>query len=85
MGLRLILTLLAVWLLYVLIVRGIRTRRRNAQRTPPKPVVDMVRCKHCGTHLPAPEALRNSGRYYCCRAHLDADRSGSGKSGDKVT
>lgn len=35
---------------------------------------DMVRCSHCGVHLPKSESL-SSGEYdYCCKAHLDAHR-----------
>jgi len=30
----------------------------------------MVRCNHCGTHLPAPEAQQRNGKFYCSREHL---------------
>lgn len=33
----------------------------------------MVRCAHCGVHLPASEAISAGGRTYCDRAHRDAD------------
>lgn len=36
----------------------------------------MVRCAHCGVHLPASEAIHDGERTYCDRAHRDADRAG---------
>jgi len=32
----------------------------------------MVDCAHCGLHFPAPEAIRDGARLYCCTAHRDA-------------
>ena len=29
----------------------------------------MVRCAHCGVHLPRSQALQHDGRSYCCPAH----------------
>ena len=34
----------------------------------------MVRCAHCGLHLPAGEALRDGPFAYCGVAHRDAHR-----------
>jgi uncharacterized protein len=75
MGLRLVLLILAIWVVYSVIRRNLR-RNRNATHAPPekRPVVDMVRCQHCGTHLPAPESIQRDGKHYCSRAHLEADR-----------
>jgi len=40
----------------------------------PKP---MVRCAHCGVHLPREEALADGSLWYCSRAHLaQGPRSG---------
>ncbi|SDM24420.1 uncharacterized protein SAMN05428957_103371 [Oryzisolibacter propanilivorax] len=36
---------------------------------PPEP---MVRCAHCGVHLPQSQALQHDGRSYCCEAHRRA-------------
>ncbi len=30
---------------------------------------DMVRCAHCGVHLPKSESILSGGNYYCCDAH----------------
>ncbi|MDX8386003.1 MAG: PP0621 family protein [Gallionella sp.] len=35
---------------------------------------DMVRCTHCGVHLPKSESLSSGENYYCSKAHLDAHR-----------
>ena len=33
---------------------------------------DMVRCAHCGVHLPRGESIRSAGHYYCSVEHRDA-------------
>lgn len=33
----------------------------------------MVRCAHCGVHVPQSEALAHDNRWYCSRAHLEQD------------
>ena len=49
---------------------------KSYSKAPPekKPTVteDMVRCAHCGVHLPVGESLRAGEQYYCCAAHRDA-------------
>lgn len=35
----------------------------------------MIRCAHCGLHVPHDTALTdNSGHAYCCKAHLQEGR-----------
>jgi len=38
---------------------------------------DMVRCVHCGVHLPKRESVIAGGKYYCSEAHrrIHADKS----------
>jgi uncharacterized protein len=36
------------------------------------PAQDMVRCEHCGVHLPKQESIQADGRYYCSDAHRRA-------------
>lgn len=53
----------------------IRSFRKNA---PPqdRPVVeDMVRCAHCGVHLPKSESILAGGSFFCCAEHRDAHRN----------
>ena len=33
---------------------------------------DMVRCAHCGVHLPVSESVRDGELYFCSAAHRDA-------------
>lgn len=35
-------------------------------------VEDMVRCAHCGTHIPRGESIRLEGRDFCSAEHRDA-------------
>jgi len=59
-------------LLVVLAVCGTLWLRRRA--TPPQ-VQTMVRCAHCGVHVPKDLALQHLGRSYCCVAHCNAELS----------
>ena len=47
------------------------------------PAEDMVRCVHCGVHLPMSEAIMARGQYYCSEAHRLAHRfpSSDGNAG----
>ena len=36
---------------------------------------DMVRCAHCGVHLPVGESVRDGDLYFCSAAHRDAHRT----------
>ena len=52
-------------------------RSRPPPQQPARPAVgapaEMVRCAHCGLHLPATDAVRgNAGRIYCSAAHRKA-------------
>jgi len=49
--------------------------RRLSRPTRPTPkqdsAVPMVRCAHCGVHVPRTQALAQGERWYCSRAHLE--------------
>ncbi|MBF7142950.1 MULTISPECIES: PP0621 family protein [Pseudomonas] len=50
--------------------------RRFKSPKPPVPrasgtTLSMVRCAHCGVHLPSERALANGSQWYCSRAHLE--------------
>jgi uncharacterized protein len=61
----------------VLIVRFL-LRQRRLQR--PRVVAggDMVRCAHCGLHLPVGSAIQDGPRWYCSREHQRLGRGGTG-------
>lgn len=35
----------------------------------PDTAQDMVRCAHCGVHVPKPESIAADGKFYCSEAH----------------
>ncbi len=43
-----------------------RDRRKDKASSEP-----MVRCAHCGLHVPRSEALPREGHYYCCAEHRE--------------
>ncbi len=51
-----------------------RFTRRPADQPGPQTTLPMVRCAHCGVHVPRSEALEHDERWYCSQAHLEQDR-----------
>jgi uncharacterized protein len=50
-----------------LLKRYLRSLRGDA---PPAPVSeDMVRCEHCGVHLPRSESIPRDGKRFCSEDH----------------
>lgn len=72
--LRLLLIALAVWLIIFFLQRLLRAPRKDKLGDPPS--ADMVRCAHCGLHLPKAEAIERNAQYFCSRQHLDDHTSG---------
>ncbi|ARP89132.1 hypothetical protein CAL14_01490 [Bordetella genomosp. 9] len=48
---------------------GRRGSRRSAGSAPAGPPEQMVRCAHCGIHLPRSEATLIGGRIWCSQEH----------------
>lgn len=67
-----------VVIVVIAVVLWLMLGHRGRQRAvPPKakarPELEgMVRCAHCGVHLPRSEALAAGGHSYCSAAHRDA-------------
>ena len=61
----------------VLIARFLLRQRQSAVRRRAEGS-DMVRCAHCGLHVPASEAVAAGDRCYCCEAHRAADARPNG-------
>ena len=61
-----VLVVLAVWL-----VRRAIDRSSAGKERPPKTLAEdeLVRCAHCGVHLPRNEARQASGKLYCSDEH----------------
>ncbi|MFT3819330.1 MAG: PP0621 family protein [Rubrivivax sp.] len=67
------LLLIVVIVIALLMLTGRRRRPGREGREPPRPKPEaqaMVRCAHCGVHLPRGDALLDSaGRSFCGEAH----------------
>lgn len=77
MGLiRLILLALVIWLVWRVyqIHRDRKAARDKSGGDRSIPGGKMVKCAHCGTHLPLDNALPMDELYFCCREHRDAHR-----------
>lgn len=68
MLIKLILLALAAWVVYRLVKNY---GRRIKQEDEPKPEAgeDMVRCAHCGVHLPRSESIVSHGESFCTNEH----------------
>jgi uncharacterized protein len=51
----------------------IRSYRKNVPQQDKTITEDMVRCVHCGVHLPKGESILAGGKYFCCAEHRDAN------------
>lgn len=68
---RLLLIIAIVAVVYLLI----RSYRKQApQQDKPIAAEDMVRCAHCGVHLPKGESIEADGQFFCGAGHRDAYR-----------
>lgn len=54
--------------------KSARPRTDDATAKP----VPMVRCEHCGTHVPRDHALAKGEQWFCSQAHLEQGRKSSG-------
>jgi len=59
-------------------------RKFKGQASTPKPPAEreaapMVRCAHCGVHLPRDRALSRDQQWYCSQAHLEQDKGSRGR------
>lgn len=70
-----LLLLIAVFVLFWLLRGGLRRARRPPPASKPPPTEapqPMLRCAHCGLHLPRDEALPGRGGVFCGAAHRAA-------------
>ena len=71
---RLVIIGLIVWLLYRMFLRLFSAPASTEQKPRKLSSHDMVKCAHCGIHIPASEALEQDGKHYCSPEHRDADQ-----------
>jgi uncharacterized protein len=50
----------------------LRSYRKEVSQKDNPIVEDMVRCAHCGMHLPKSEGILAGGKYFCGMQHRDA-------------
>jgi uncharacterized protein len=62
---------LLAWLLFGRNRRGDAASPRRPRARKQAAVEGMVRCAHCGVHLPASEALASGALHYCSDAHRE--------------
>lgn len=67
---RLLLIIAIVAVIYLLI----RSYRKQAPQQDKPSAEDMVRCAHCGVHLPKGESIEADGHFFCSAEHRDAYR-----------
>ena len=61
---------LAVVLWFLQAKKAARRQARNSAKAgAPAEVEQMVRCAHCGTHVPASESVSFAGVSFCCEEH----------------
>jgi uncharacterized protein len=56
------------------VYRLLLSYRKNMPRQDKPVVEDMVRCAHCGMHIPKSESIQAGGNYFCGAEHRDAYR-----------
>lgn len=65
---------LLFWVAIIFAAVWIWRRFISAPKRPPapeNPAAPMVRCAHCGVHVPKTQALSQSQQWYCSQAHLE--------------
>jgi len=67
---RLLLLIAIAAVVYLLV----KSYRKDVPRQDKSVAEDMVRCAHCGVHLPKSESIMAGGQFFCGVAHRDAYR-----------
>jgi uncharacterized protein len=64
-----LLFLLAVIIVVYLLLKSYRSRPTPKSEEKTAVPEEMVRCVHCGVHLPKSESILAGGQFYCSEAH----------------
>jgi uncharacterized protein len=67
---RLLLLIAIAAVVYLLV----KSYRKDVPRQDKSVAEDMVRCAHCGVHLPKSESIMAGGEFFCGVAHREAYR-----------
>jgi uncharacterized protein len=71
---RLLVIAAVIWLAYVLFKRWLEGKKPPRPGPDGRPQERMVKCDHCGVHVPESQALRSGDQTYCSPEHRDAHR-----------
>ena len=74
---RILLIALIAWLL-LRMLRNWADKKTLSRQNRGEELETMVRCQHCGLHVPKHEALESDNKYYCSREHLRLHRDDPG-------
>jgi uncharacterized protein len=66
--------LLFVFAIVAVVYLLFRSYRKNLSGPDRIVSEDMVRCAHCGVHLPKGESIRAEGKDFCSEEHRDLSR-----------
>ena len=66
---RILLIALVAWLLLRMLKNWVNKKAVTRTKSTDE-LETMVRCQHCGLHIPKNEALQSANRYYCSQEHL---------------
>jgi uncharacterized protein len=61
--------LLAIVALVFWLIRRYRRSLDGAGKVRRAEIEDMVRCAHCGVHLPRSESVESGGQFFCSAEH----------------
>lgn len=67
MVVKLILLAFAFWFIYMVFKAYAKSVKQEG--APPTGAEDMVRCSHCGVHLPKSEGILSRGEFFCSDEH----------------
>lgn len=65
---KLILLAFAFWFIYRVLKAYAKSVKQEGA-PPPAGTEDMVRCSHCGVHLPKSEGILSRGEFFCSDEH----------------
>jgi uncharacterized protein len=66
---------LAIVALVIWLLRRYRRSLEDDAKPRRAEIEDMVRCAHCGMHLPRSESIESGGRHFCSAEHRRAHQS----------
>lgn len=69
---RIVILAIIVWIAFKLVKRALlqQSSKSKDEEDTIASAENMVKCTHCGVHLPVSEALLANRLFYCSKAHL---------------